>query len=156
VIDNEGWEHTASTDLLAFHDYIPRGPALAEKYKNLGSAAAPIPENADPNSKKQLIPGYAYNGTPFYLSEFGGIAFIPDRSKVPPEAWGYSGVEATADDALERLRGIYEAIAGVRAIAGICYTQLTDVEQEVNGLLTYDRHPKFDAARVRAMNDLLK
>ena len=156
VIDNEGWEHTASTDLLAFHDYIPRGPALAEKYTNLGSAAAPIPENADPNSKKQLIPGYAYNGTPFYLSEFGGIAFIPDRSKVPPEAWGYSGVEATADDALTRLRGIYDAIAGVRAIAGICYTQLTDVEQEVNGLLTYDRHPKFDAARVRAMNDLLK
>ncbi len=156
VIDNEGWEHTASTDLLAFHDYIAHGPAFAEKYQNLGSSGAPIPENANPDSKKQLIPGYAYNGAPFYLSEFGGIAFIPDRSKVPPEAWGYSGVEKTADDALARLRGLYEAIAGVRAIAGICYTQLTDVEQEVNGLLTYDRHAKFDAARVRELNELLK
>ncbi len=92
----------------------------------------------------------------FYLSEFGGIAFIPDKSKVPETAWGYSGVEKTADDALTRLRGVYEAIAGIHAITGICYTQLTDVEQEVNGLLTYDRHPKFDAARIRALNDLLK
>jgi beta-galactosidase/beta-glucuronidase len=152
VIDNEGWEHTASTDLLAFHDYTAHGPAFAEKYKTL----PPIPENPNPNSKKVMIPGYAYNGTPFYLSEFGGIAFIPDRSKVPEAAWGYSGVEATADDALTRLRGLYEAIAGVRAITGICYTQLTDVEQEVNGLLTYDRHAKFDAARVRALNELLR
>lgn len=152
VIDNEGWEHTASTDLFAFHDYTAHGPAFADKYKDLGKPGAPVPDNG----KKVLIPGYEYNGTPFYLSEFGGIAFIPDKAKVPAESWGYSGVEKTADDALARLHGIYEAIAGIHAIAGICYTQLTDVEQEVNGLLTYDRHPKFDAAAIRKLNDLLK
>ena len=65
-------------------------------------------------------------------------------------------VRKTADDALVRLHGLYEAIAGVRAIAGICYTQLTDVEQEVNGLLTYDRKPKFDAVKIRELNELLK
>ena len=152
VIDNEGWEHTAATDLLAFHDYTARGPDFAHKYQNLGQPGGGLPGV----SKKVILPDYTYNGTPFYLSEFGGIAFIPDKSKVPETAWGYSGVEKTADDALTRLRGIYEAIAGIHAITGICYTQLTDVEQEVNGLLTYDRHPKFDAARIRALNDLLK
>jgi hypothetical protein len=152
AIDNEGWEHTASTDLFAFHDYTAKGPALAEKYKDLSTSGIPVAERG----KKQLIPGYAYNGTPYYLSEFGGIAFIPDKSKVPAEAWGYSGVEQTADDAIARLRGLYEAIAGIRAIAGICYTQLTDVEQEVNGLLTYDRKPKFDVKKIRELNELLR
>jgi len=151
TIDNEGWEHTASTDLFAFHDYTAQGAAFAARYKDLGKPGTAVPNNG----RKVLIPGYEYNGTPFYLSEFGGIAFIPDKSKVPAEAWGYSGVEKTADDALARLRGLYEAIAGVRAIAGICYTQLTDVEQEVNGLLSYDRKPKFDAARIRELNERL-
>ena len=149
VIDNEGWEHTASTDLFAFHDYTPTGDQLLEKvFKNLW--------REPDKGKKKLIPGYEYKGTPLYLSEFGGIAYIPDKSKVPQEAWGYSGVEKTADDALARLRSIYEAIAKTRIIAGICYTQLTDVEQEVNGLLTYDRKPKFDVQKIRAINDLLK
>jgi hypothetical protein len=38
---------------------------------------------------------------------------------------------------------------------GICYTQLTDVEQEVNGLMTYDRQLKFDARRLSEINALL-
>jgi hypothetical protein len=37
-------------------------------------------------------------------------------------------------------------------VAGFCYTQLTDVEQEVNGLLTFDRKPKFDPAVIKAVN----
>jgi hypothetical protein len=55
-----------------------------------------------------------------------------------------------------RLRGLYEAIARVPAFAGLCYTQLTDVEQEVNGLLTYDRKLKFDVKQVKAINDLVR
>jgi hypothetical protein len=75
---------------------------------------------------------------------------------VPEGAWGYSGVEKTPEDALARLRGLYEAIATVPRIIGVCYTQLTDVEQEINGLLTYDRTPKFDVATIKAINDLLR
>ncbi len=37
-------------------------------------------------------------------------------------------------------------------MCGFCYTQLTDVEQEVNGLLTYHRKPKFDLAAIHAIN----
>ena len=65
-------------------------------------------------------------------------------------------MERTEAGTLERMRGLYEAVAKLPKIIGICYTQLTDVEQEVNGLLTYDRRPKFDVEAVRAINGLLK
>ena len=47
-------------------------------------------------------------------------------------------------------------IAKVPALVGVCYTQLTDVEQEVNGLMTYDRKMKFDAKAVAEINGLLR
>jgi beta-galactosidase/beta-glucuronidase len=151
VIDNEGWEHTDMTDLFAIHDYARTGDLLFQKYKDLGKPGVPVP----PVARVSVLPGYNYNGTPFYLSEFGGIAFIPAGHQVPAESWGYSGVEKSADAALERLRGIYAAIARL-PFAGICYTQITDVEQEVNGLMTYDRKLKFDAKAIEEMNGTLK
>jgi beta-galactosidase/beta-glucuronidase len=151
VVDNDGWEHTDMTDLFAIHDYTATGAALAEKYKDLGQPGAGVPDNG----RAALAPGYRYNGTPVLLSEFGGIAFIPPGHEVPAESWGYSGVEKTAQAALERLEGLYVGIAKVPGFAGLCYTQLTDVEQEVNGLLTYDRKPKFPAAALKRMNQLV-
>ncbi len=150
VVDNEGWEHTDMTDLFAIHDYARTGDALFARYQDLGKSGAGVPDNY----KASLIRGYHYNGAPVALTEFGGIAFIPPGHDVPPEAWGYAGVEKTADAALERLRGLYQAIARVPAFAGLCYTQLTDVEQEINGLMTYDRKPKFDTRKVREINGL--
>jgi beta-galactosidase/beta-glucuronidase len=153
VIDNEGWEHTDATDVFAIHDYARTGDVLYEKYKDLSlRPGTHVPDISEP----ALAPGYSYNGTPFYLSEFGGIAFIPPGHKVPQQAWGYSGVEKTPEAALERLKGLYAAIARIPAFAGICYTQLTDVEQEVNGLMTYDRKMKFDAKAVKEINGLLR
>jgi hypothetical protein len=61
-------------------------------------------------SRPSLAPGFEYNGSPLYLSEFGGIAFIPEGTQVPAESWGYSGVEKTAEAALNRLRGQFEAM----------------------------------------------
>jgi hypothetical protein len=91
-----------------------------------------------------------------FLSEFGGIAFLEAGQKAAEGAWGYAGVEPSAEAALARLRSLYEAIADTPAIMGICYTQLTDVEQEINGLLTYGRKPKFDAKVLREINGLLQ
>jgi len=151
VVENDGWEHVDTMDLFTIHDYAATGVRLYEKYKDLGKPGAAIPDNG----RAIFAPGYRYNGTPFLLSEFGGIAFIPEGTRAPGDAWGYAGVEKTADSALKRLRGLYEAIAKIPAIAGICYTQLTDVEQEVNGLLTYDRKKKFDSAVLREINALI-
>ena len=79
-----------------------------------------------------------------------------DWGEVPENSWGYSGVESSAENALQRLRGLYEAIARIRQITGICYTQLYDVEQEINGLLTYDRRPKFETRLIQEINSLLR
>jgi hypothetical protein len=108
-----------------------------------------------PNARVAVLPGYQYNGSPLYLSEFGGIAYIFPGAQVPAEAWGYSGVEKTSDSALERLRGLYTAISKL-PFTGICYTQLTDVEQEINGLMTYDRKLKFDPKVIEELNGMLK
>jgi beta-galactosidase/beta-glucuronidase len=151
AIDNEGWEHTGTTDLFAIHDYARTGELLYEKYKDVGKPGFPVPDDG----RAALLPGYQYNGSPVALTEFGGIAFIPPGHDAPAEAWGYSGVEKTADGALERLRGLYGAIARIPGFAGLCYTQLTDVEQEINGLMTYDRKPKFDVKRLREINALV-
>jgi beta-galactosidase/beta-glucuronidase len=152
VIDNDGWEHTEATDLFAVHDYTATGDGLSARWAKVEpKRGAALP----PNGRAYLAPGNEYNGTPLYLSEFGGIAYIPEGHKVPESSWGYSGIEKTVDAVLTRLRGQYEAIRR-SAIMGICYTQLTDVEQEINGLLTYDRKMKFDAAKIKEINDLLR
>lgn len=152
VIDNDGWEHTEATDLFAVHDYSARGERLTERWKDVRwEKGAKLP----PNGRAYAAPGQEYNGTPLYLSEFGGIAFIPEGTKVPESAWGYSGVEKKAEDVLLRLLGQYQAIAKLPFL-GICYTQITDVEQEINGLMTYDRKMKFDAKQIAAINRLLQ
>lgn len=151
VIDNEGWEHVDTTDIFAVHNYARTGDDLLRIYAGLGKPGV-VP---DSGSRPPLVPGHSFNGSPVTLSEFGGIAYIPEGTVVPEKSWGYSGVEPTADGALARLRGLYEAIAKL-PFSGICYTQLTDVEQEVNGLLTYDRKPKFDVKEIRELNDLLR
>ncbi len=150
VIDNEGWEHTEMTDLFAVHDYARDESLLASRWERFGQPGVGFPIR----SRGWLVPGANYNGSPLYLSEFGGIAYIPEGEQAPSDAWGYSGVEKTAEAALERLRGLYRAIAR-SPFAGICYTQLTDVEQETNGLLTYGRKPKFDSKALREINALL-
>jgi beta-galactosidase/beta-glucuronidase len=148
VIDNEGWEHSAKTDLYALHNYARTGDLLYEAYKEVGvKPGQQVP---------RLLRGAIYNGSPFYLSEFGGIAFIPAGANVPAQAWGYSGVAKSAEEALERLRSLYEALRKLPVFIGLCYTQLTDVEQEVNGLMTFDREPKFDSKVLREINQMLR
>jgi hypothetical protein len=144
--------HTNETDLFAIHDYEKSGEALYEKYKGVTPESKSVP----PNGKPALIPGYTYNGAPLYLSEFGGIAYIPPGADVPAESWGYAGVEKSQEAAMARLTQLYQSIAKLHNFAGICYTQLDDVEQEVNGLTTYDRKPKFDVEKIKALNDLLR
>jgi beta-galactosidase/beta-glucuronidase len=150
VIDNEGWEHTDMTDLFALHDYLRTGDLLYERYKDLGKPGAPIPANL----RAALLPGYLYNGSPIYLSEFAGFEYVLPGQQVP----NYDGryLEKNLEAALERMRGLYAAIAKIKAIRGICFTELTDVEHEIAGLMTYDRKPKVDPKLIRELNDLLK
>ena len=48
-----------------------------------------------------------------------------------------------------------EAIKSCKHITGFCYTQITDVEQEKNGIYHYDRTPKFDTKRIKEIFELI-
>lgn len=152
IIDNDGWEHTDSTDLFAIHDYSHNGDLFYERFKAVQDGKIPVPFQG----KLFLAPGYQYNGAPLFLSEFGGVSYIANGAQVPSNSWGYEGMEHSEASTLNRIRSLYQGVARLPKIVGICYTQLTDVEQEVNGLLTYDRKPKFDLSAIRAINHLLR
>ncbi|MBA2344659.1 MAG: glycoside hydrolase family 2 [Rubrobacter sp.] len=136
VVSNDGWEH-AVTDLLALHNY--GGPEeLAKSYVTAESSVAATLAN-----RPAYVPGHGYRGEPILVTEFGGIAFAGGEGK----NWGYSTV-TDADEFLESYEALIDALLACEPVEGFCYTQLTDVEQEVNGLLTYDRKPKADLSRI--------
>ncbi len=145
IVDNDGWDHSEATDLFTIHDYAPRGEMLEAHFVGLPDAVAKY----RPGEPDLLIEGGKYNGTPFVVSEFGGIAYRPSGSAAKNSEWGYSGVEPTEEAFLTRFDGLVKALRRSPAIAGYCYTQLTDVEQEINGLMTYDRKPKTEPEKIR-------
>ncbi len=138
VVYNDGWEHM-TTDLITIHDYESRQEVLEQRYATVDSAVNSMPAN-----RKICVGGASYQGQPILISEFGGIAF----KKSEWEGWGYSGAE-NEEDFLIRLKAVVEPMFSSPVIQGFCYTQLTDVEQEINGLLTYDRKPKAPLAEIR-------
>jgi hypothetical protein len=136
VVSNDGWEH-ARTDLCTIHDY-GSPEALSRRYATAESSVASRPAN-----RPIYAPGHRYRGEPIIISEFGGIAFSSDKG-----GWGYSTV-ADAEELLDHYEALVSALLRNETVQGFCYTQLTDVEQEVNGLLTCDRKPKADPTRIR-------
>jgi beta-galactosidase/beta-glucuronidase len=143
VVVNDGWEHTIS-DIITLHDYEERGEAFRKRYAN--KEAITSNEIAHSNFKYALAQGYAYRGQPIIISEFGGIAFRSDKG------WGYGNQVDSEEAFLERFRSITQAIKDTDYICGYCYTQVTDVQQEVNGLLTEDRKPKIALDKIKAIN----
>ena len=68
-------------------------------------------------------------------------------------AWGYGSAVKDKEEYLARLRGLFAA-AKKMPLVGYCYTQLTDVQQEVNGLLKEDRTPKVPLEEIRKINEI--
>ncbi|GIP37864.1 beta-glucuronidase [Paenibacillus sp. J31TS4] len=143
VITNDGWEHTVS-DILTLHDYVASGEDFLKRYAN--KEAIVNKETTCNQWKYALAEGYEYRGQPIMITEYGGIAFQSDKG------WGYGGQVASEEEFLARFRGITQAIKSVDYICGYCYTQITDVQQEINGLLTEDRKPKISLAKIREIN----
>lgn len=140
VSTNDGWEQTES-DIMAIHDYCQEGDELLEKLTSLD-----LLSRGAAGSRMLYAKGYEYEGQPVIVTEFGGIAFSRDTDGTN---WGYGDSEEDEESFLRRLDGQIRAIVSSRTTSGFCYTQLTDVYQEVNGLLTFDRVPKCDIGRIR-------
>ena len=148
MISNDGWEHTDS-DIWAIHDYAPTGRRAAPS-----GTAAPRPSTAALQATGTTgrtaccSATRCARGQPVMLTEFGGLSFAPGRAARSGSATPRS---ADADDLLARFAGLVGAVLDSPQIAGFCYTQLADTEQETNGLLTAARQPKVDPARLRAV-----
>lgn len=91
----------------------------------------------------------AYEGQPYLVDEYGGIKWIPSAThQYAANSWGYGTGPTSPEECYARLEGLTDAILGYDHICGFCYTQLTDVEQEQNGIYNYDRTRKFDMDRI--------
>lgn len=142
VVDNDGWEHT-NGDLLTIHDYSPSGEMLRA---HLGSMDAILALR--PAQRALFVGRHAYAGQPILLSEFGGVKFVPGTEA--QHSWGYCEAASCAAFA-GKLRELFDAVRACPLVDGYCYTQLTDVETEQNGLLTYDRTPKLPLETICAI-----
>ena len=136
-IDTSGYTH-ARTDVRDVHDYAQDPEVFAAAYASLPEDGTYI-DRVD--GKRKAADGY-----PVFVSEYGGIRWSDD-----PAGWGYGDGPKTAAEFLARLKGLTDAQLDNPCLFGFCYTQLTDVEQEQNGLYTYDRRSKFDPAVIAAI-----
>lgn len=146
VIGNDGWQHAVG-DILGIHDYAPSSDALRERYQSREAIERTFRE-VRPHHHPLMGDGFALGRQPIVISEYGGLAFKPGDD----EDWFGYGQFATAEDLLVRYEALTTALLESTALAGYCYTQLADTEQESNGLLTAERKPKFDVERIRAVN----
>ncbi|WP_302591954.1 glycoside hydrolase family 2 protein [Marvinbryantia sp.] len=149
VVSNDGWQMT-ETDICAIHNYRHGGKDEPEIYAQYREMLADREELIQcPSTWRSIyVDGYSYRGEPIMLTEFGGIAYDAARCS----GWGYTCAD-TEKEFLEAYRRVIDAVYASKALWGFCYTQLTDVEQEINGLLTYDREPKCDVKKIREINE---
>jgi len=141
VIDTSGYHHI-ETDIYDCHNYEQDPEKFSssfEAFKKGGQPWRNDPENQSP-----------YQGQPYFVSEYGGTWWNPHQKN--NKAWGYGKRPETEEEFLERYRRLTQALLFHPRISGFCYTQLYDIEQEVNGLYTYQRCPKFDLSIIKKIN----
>ena len=132
VIDTSGVYHTDKTDIFDIHDYEQNPDTFASSLQRhaAGEYHVKFPERQ------------SYRGDiPYMISEYGGIYWNNNEKDL--EDWGYGDSPKTEEEFVSRYCALTQAIFSAKNISGFCYTQLTDVEQEKNGLYYFDRSPKF-------------
>ena len=127
VIDTSGNFHVGPyTDIYDIHDYDQNVETYTE-HNGKG-----VHETFRDRQK--------WYGQPFFVSEYGGIGWSLGNG-----AWGYGNAPKSEEEFIARYKGLTEAMLNNPDCCAFCYTQLYDVEQEQNGLMSYDRQFKFDA-----------
>ena len=145
VNDASGDDHVV-TDIWSVHNYEQDGTKLYEQLK-FEEGKEPYRNSRD---KKYLA---VYEGQPYMVDEFGGIGWMAPEDR--KDSWGYGGLPQTEEEFYARLEGQIKALKDSEHVTGFCYTQLTDVEQEKNGIYYYDRSPKLDMNRIKAIFELI-
>lgn len=158
-----GGSHIA-TDIWTVHNYEQDPVKLKELLYNDGKLMeAPkweiqlMPKNIGFNGLKYTdqytFPQYKHD-MPYLIDEFGGIKWNPSQQMESAQntSWGYGEPPHSLEEFYARLEGLVNTVLSLSDhVWGYCYTQLTDVEQEQNGIYYYDRSPKFDMKRIHAI-----
>jgi hypothetical protein len=141
ALETSGWTHTLPhPEVGDAHDYDGNPVSFRERWM----------ENLSVTEGRLLVPAryggktssWTDRGVPFMVSEIGGIGWATEGG------WGYGSGPKTLDEFYARYKGTIDAMLDNPNLFGFCYTQLTDIEQEKNGLYYYDRRPKFDAKKL--------
>ncbi len=141
VHDTSGYVHV-ETDIFSVHCYkgdTAEFKSYFEDFKTSEKIWQNRPEHDSP-----------YLGQPYIVDEYGGIWWNPGQQE--EKSWGYGGRPKTEEEFMARYRTLTETLLFHPKMFGFCYTQLYDIEQEVNGLYTYDRQAKFDPDLIREIN----
>ena len=134
-IDTSGGLHT-ETDIYDVHDYEQDPAVFRARY------ASDVPLYDAFRGRQH------YNGVaPVFVSEYGGTRWADSEA-----GWGYGRAPETEEEFLARYQGLTQALLDHSGHMGFCYTQLTDVEQEKNGLYTDRRQPKFPPDVIAEIN----
>jgi hypothetical protein len=126
IIDASGWTQRDKTDIWDIHDY-----------------GNDLKRHAHLNHRRVT-----------WIGEYGGVA-LPVEGHTWVKGWGYQQVK-TPDELLAKYKSLTDQINEAPGLSGFVYTQLTDVEQELNGLMTYDRIPKAPPEKFAAINQKRK
>lgn len=145
VIVNDGWEHTVS-DIITLHDYEEDGETFRKYYTDCKDEilGAKLSHNKE---HMAFAENFRYKGQPVIISEFGGIAF--DNGKC---GWGYGRKVCSEEEFLQRFEAVTMAVKNLPYVCGYCYTQVSDVQQEINGLMDAERNFKVSPEAVREIN----
>jgi beta-galactosidase/beta-glucuronidase len=143
VLESSGWSHTLPhPEVRDSHDYDGNPVSLRKRWMDYFAAAGQPPMPSRYGHASVSSQDY---GVPFMISEIGGIGWATEGG------WGYGEGPKTLEAFYTRYRGTVDALLDNPNLFGFCYTQLTDVEQEHNGLYYYDRQPKFDVKKLCAI-----
>ncbi|MGW6501744.1 glycoside hydrolase family 2 protein [Nonomuraea angiospora] len=151
VIDASGYSHRVrETDVYDSHNYEQEPGAFADQLSGLGKDEPFV--NGTPD-RPISVP---YRGQPYLVSEYGGIWWNPELAGTEQDAdressWGYGQRVRDEEEFHTRFAGLTGTLLDDPDMFGYCYTQLTDVFQEENGVYRFDRTAKLDVERVRAV-----
>jgi beta-galactosidase/beta-glucuronidase len=148
VNDASGYTHIR-TDLFTIHDYDQDATTFYDRYAGLDPDHPGTAHIGSPHQAPEL--SVRYEGQPYIVDEYGGTFWLPEYAGEPEQgggrgSWGYGKSQSQVEDLMEDLT---QVLLNNPNICGFTYTQLTDVQQEVNGIYTFDREDKFDRARLR-------
>jgi beta-galactosidase/beta-glucuronidase len=152
VLDASGYSHRVpESDIYDSHDYTQDPDAFAERHPRFAENGEPYintwdrPERVGRNKAWSIL----YRGQPYFVSEFGGIWWNPKAAE-DEDSWGYGERPKSIEEFYDRFERLCGILLDHPDMFGYCYTQLTDVYQEQNGIFTFDRETKFDMERIRA------